>query len=187
MAPDALTAAHAIALMEMDDADAALAGICEHAEAWVRSKWGEPKDWRKPKASTDHAFGCDYWAAYPPHRDQGKTAPTWLGAWFDWGVGYTSGWQYLDPGTVRGSVAIWAGVGFEAKGHPSKVEGNEKWRAKLLNDEFVPCWFRDYHRLVRVKYPDELLVATTVEEQGQTLGRWVVAAFERLAKHVPPN
>jgi hypothetical protein len=189
MGPDALTASHAIALMEMDDADAAIAGICEHAEAWLRKNWGKPKDWRQVRgASTNHAFGCEYWASYRPHKGEGnEKAPGWLTGWFDWGVGYTSGWQYLDPGTVRGSVAFWAGAGFEAKAQPQKVAGNEEWLAQRLSDKFVASWFQDCYRLVRIEYPDELLVATAVEEQGRTLGEWIVKAFEALAADVPPH
>jgi hypothetical protein len=78
---------------------------------------GDPKNWKQVRgASTDHGFGCEYWASYRPHKGEiDKQAPTWLSGWFDSGVGYTSGWQYLDAGTVRGSVAFWAGAGFETK------------------------------------------------------------------------
>lgn len=187
MVPDALTAAHALALMDMQDADAALAGICEHAEAHVRKHWREPTGWQTPRgASQGHAFGRDYWATYVPHCGDGEQAPTWLGAWFEWGVADLPAWQYLDAGTLRGSVAVFAGAGFETKGQPSKVQGNEEWLAQRIGDGFVSCWF-NFYRLARFKYPDELLVATTVEDQGRILGEWVVAAFEKLAGHVPPN
>jgi hypothetical protein len=44
-----------------------------------------------------------------------------------------------------------------------------------------------WHRLVRLKYPDELLAQTTLEARGQALGEWIVEAFERLAQNAPPQ
>jgi hypothetical protein len=59
--------------------------------------------------------------------------------------------------------------------------------ASLLNAGFIWCWFSEYYRLVRVKYPDELLLATTLEAQGLELGRWVVETFKLLKAKPPPH
>ena len=42
-----------------------------------------------------------------------------------------------------------------------------------------------FDKLVRLRYPDELLVATTLPEQGRLLGQWVLDAFEALALEPP--
>ena len=41
-------------------------------------------------------------------------------------------------------------------------------------------------KVARLRYPDELLAATTLEAQGRDLGRWVLAAFAALADDTPP-
>ena len=68
-----------------------------------------------------------------------------------------------------------------------EVAENEPWLAERIHDGFHVCWFNGYNRLVHLKYPDELLVATNIEDQEQTLGRWVVEAFQALADSPPSN
>jgi hypothetical protein len=59
------------------------------------------------------------------------------------------------------------------------------WANARLADGFIRSAFY-WHRLVRLKYPDELLGETTAEAQGENLGAWVVEAFRSLADNVPP-
>jgi hypothetical protein len=177
----------ALALMEANEAEEAVAGICEHADAWVAAHWGKPTQWAEQRgASTDPDYGLGYWANYETHQASEVPAETWRGGWFEWGLRNTEDFQYIDPEDIRGSNAFYAGVAFEAKANPVKIEGNEAWVNARLAETFVSAWFA-WHRLVRLKYPDELLAQTTLETQGQALGEWVVEAFERLAQNAPPR
>ncbi len=45
-----------------------------------------------------------------------------------------------------------------------KVKGNEPWLAERIHDGFQACWFNGYNPLLRLKHPDELLVATNIED-----------------------
>jgi hypothetical protein len=184
MDPDALSAAHALALMQASEAEDAIAGICEHGDAFVQKGWGKPIDYAKPprSASKDPAFGVGYWVSFdaqPPEK-------TWQEGWFEWGNDNPENWQYIDEDDIRGSNAVYAGAGFNAKTNPHTVEKNEPWVASLLSAGFVWCWFGGYYRLLRVKYPDELLAATTLEGQGQALGGWIVETFKLLEAQPPP-
>ena len=184
MDPEALDVGMALA-MEVNEAEEAVAGICEHADAWVMTHWGKRTGQRGD--STDPKYGLDYWANYQPNRAGETVSPTWQGGWFEWGMRNTEGLDYMNEDDIRGANVFYAGVTFEAKANPAKTAGNETWLNGRLAEGFFTTWFGGYHRLVRLKYPDELLAQTTLEAQGQALGEWVVQAFERLTQNVPPH
>lgn len=184
--PDALTAASALALMESHAADAAVAGICEHADALLQDEWGDRGSHQTTRASTrPPAFGRDYWANRDTHRGGGTGSPTWRGAWFEWGLRDTSQMQYFDD--ARGSWAFMAGATLITKDNPRTLPDNHQWLARRLADEFHYFSLGNYYRLARVRYPDELLAKTTLEEQGRELGRWAFDAFAALEHDPPPT
>lgn len=185
MDPDALTAVHALSLMSSGEAEDALAGVCEHADAAVSVEWGKPTDYGKParSRSDEAAFGVGYWASF----DARPAAETWREGWFEWGNDDPENWQYIDADEIRGSNVFYAGAGFKAKTNPYVVEENEAWIASLLSAGFVWCWFGDFYRLVRVKYPDELLSETTLEGQGLLLAGWIAETFRLLEASPPPH
>jgi len=183
--PDALTAASALALMEFHAAGAAVAGICEHADAVLQDEWGDRKDHQTTRASTrPPAFGRDYWANWDTHRTGGTGSPTWRGGWFEWGLRDTSQMYYFDA--ARGSWAFMAGATLITKDNPRTLPDNHEWLARRLADEFHYFSLGPYYRLARVRYPDELLAKTTLEEQGRELGRWACDAFAALEDDPPP-
>jgi hypothetical protein len=185
MDPEALDAAYVLALMEANDAEAAAASICEHADAWVMKHWGARTGFvTRRGASTEPDYGLGYWANYSPDPTSSVAADTWRGGWFEWGMRNTEDMEYVDA--PRGSYAFYAGASFEAKSNPYKTSDNEAWMNARLADGFVRAWFTRY-RMVRLKYPDELLAYTTLEDQGQALGQWVVEAFHVLAANAPPH
>ncbi len=188
MDPEALDAGLALALMEANEAEEAAGGICEHADAWITSNWSVRTSQATSRGSSaEPAFGLGYWANYEANRPSETASPTWQDAWFEWGLRNTAELDYINEEDLRGAHVFYAGVTFEAKANPAKAAGNEPWLNTLLSDEFFATWFGGYHRLVRLKYPDELLAQTTLETQGQALGEWVVQAFERLAQNAPPH
>jgi hypothetical protein len=188
MEPEALDAVQALALMEVNEAEAAAAGICETADAWISKTWGARTNQAMPRgSSTEPDYGLGYWANYDATRPGQAGVETWRGAWFEWGLRNTEELDYVDADDLRGSNVFHAGVTFAPKASPAQVEGNESWLNARLAEGFMATWFGGYHRLVRLKYPDELLAWTTLDEQGEALGRWVVEAFEALASNAPPS
>jgi hypothetical protein len=187
MDPEALDASLALALMEANEAEEAAAGICEHADAWVAAHWGRRTNQATRGRSTEPAFGLGYWANYEPNRPSETASPTWQGAWFEWGLRNTAELDYVNEEDLRGANVFYAGVTFEAKANPTKTVGNEPWLNARLSGRFLTTWFGNYHRLVRLRYPDELLAQTALETQGQALGEWIVEAFEHLAQNAPPQ
>jgi hypothetical protein len=185
MDPEALDVASALALMESNNAEAIIEVICEHADALVAREWAPRIEARMTgRANPMPDFGLDYWAKYPLVTTALAPSKTWRGGWLEWGMRNTEEIEGLDD--PRGSLVFYAGASFEAKLNPIKAEGNEEWANARLADGFLRSAFY-WHRLVRLKYPDELLAHTTLEDQGRALGEWVVAAFQALAANVPPH
>jgi len=182
--PDALTAASALALMDFNVAAASAAGICEHADDFAQMGWGAPADCQKTRHNRPvPAFGTSYWATYDAHRTGDEPSPNWRGAWFEWGMRQTASMDRIDA--PRGSWAFVAGVTL-TKDNPTRVPDNAEWYGRLIAGGFKYFWLDPYYRLARVRYPDALLAATTLEEQGRSLGQWVAETFAQLAEEPPP-
>ena len=180
--PDALTVSSALALMQYEQAEEAAAGICEHADAFVAEHRGDRTDFAKNR-SGEPTYGLDYWSNYEPHRRSANPPPRWEGMWFEWGLRYGPYLQYIDE--LRGTYAFIAGATTHyAKDKPATRSGNEAWMARRHADGFHRAWLDNY-KLVRLRYPDELLVASRLEEQGRVLGTWIVEAFEALEDDPP--
>jgi hypothetical protein len=60
------------------------------------------------------------------------------------------------------------------------------WAARLHESHgFMPI--RDnMQRFARIAYPEEVLVGRSLQEQGESLGRWVVATYRALYAAGPP-
>jgi hypothetical protein len=183
--PDALNTASALALMEFENAAEAIAGICEHAAAVVKAGWGLPESERTAGRSAPVAdYGLAYWAAYATHRPEELPAPTWKDIAFNWAMVATEDLSgYENP---RGAFAFTATAAISTKNKNLMGEpDNQEWMARRLADHFTPFWTGGYYHLGRVRYPDELLGQTSLEEQGRELGRWIVDSFALLAKDPP--
>jgi hypothetical protein len=179
--PDALTVTSALALMHYEQAEAAAAGICEHADAYVTEHWNVPTD--RTTHRGEPAYGLAYRAAYDACRRGEVAHPRWGSYEFKWALSHGPSLQYVDQ--HRGTYVFTAGAAtYYAKDEASKRAGNEGWMARRQADGFQRAWLTDY-LLVRLRYPDELLVASTLETQGRTLGAWIVEAFEALGSDPP--
>jgi len=184
MDPEALTAAHALALLEHDAAAAAVAGICEQGDAYVQKHWSDRGSFQQTRKG-DPRYGLGYWANYSPYRRGDTAAERWGGGWFEWGLRDTAGMEYLTE-EKRGSFAFTAGVTLHAKSNPARVEANQQWLSERRADGFTYFWHGGYYRVCKPRYPDELLATTSLEEQGTALGKWAVESFEALADNPPP-
>jgi hypothetical protein len=180
--PDALTVSSALALMYYEQAQEAAAGICEHADAVVSERWGDRTDCAKNR-SGDPTYGLGYWANYEPNARGSQPHERWGSAWFEWGLRYGPSLQFVDD--RRGTHMFIAGAAtYYAKDEAATRAGNEAWMGRRHADGFQRAWLDNY-RLVRIRYPDELLVASSLEEQGGVLGQWIVDAFTALAADPP--
>ena len=180
--PDALTVSSALALMQYEQAEEAAAGICEHADAHVTDHWGDRTN-AAARRGGDPAHGLDYWANYAPHRRGEDQHALWQGTWFEWGLRYGPYMNYVDG--LRGSYVFIAGASTSyAKDEPARRPGNETWMGRRQSDGFHRTWLDNY-KLVRMRYPDELLAASTLDAQGRALGEWIVEAFEALVEDPP--
>ena len=50
--------------------------------------------------------------------------------------------------------------------------------------EYLSDW---YWRLIRYRYPEQLLAETTMEQQAKSLADWIIQAFQALADSPPPK
>jgi hypothetical protein len=132
----------------------------------------------------DQGFDCA--ANYEAARTRRATVTSWLGGWFEWGVDDAEDLDYVDAEDLRGSTLFYAGVTFEAKANPLKLAGNEAWLNARLSEGFLATWFDGYHRLVRLRYPDQLLAQSTLDAQGRNLGEWIVETFATPSANPPP-
>lgn len=183
MDPDALTASSALALMEADAGAAAAAGICEVADGHVRELWARPRHFRRVGGGAGSpSFGPGYWATYAVDRTGTDQTP-WEGAWFEWGLRRVEDMRDVEP--RRGSWAFIAGATFPAKDDRTTRSRNAEWRERHAADGFASFSVGGYDRLARLRYPDELLAMTTLEDQGLALAEWVVNAFKALSADPP--
>lgn len=184
MDPDALTATYALALLEQDAAAAAAEGVCELADEYVQKHWGPRGSFQQTRKG-DPAYGIGYWANFSPHLAGGAAAESWRGGWFEWGLRATGGMEYLDE--KRGSWTFTAGATLHAKANPAKVDTNQEWLSHRRGQGFAYYWHSGYYRLSRLRYPDELLNKTSLEDQGRLLGEWIVETLTMLADAPPPT
>jgi hypothetical protein len=175
MAPDLLTVEHAFALRANNDAAAAIAGLMEHAEALIQHRWGT----RQPRGAK--AYGPGYWRHFKCASGEARAGAdsNWRDSVFEWGMFQDSG--YLeDP---RNAWVFLSGATMGRKS-PAKVAGNEGWLAERRDDGFE---YNGKSGLYRHLYPEELLAATTFDEQVERLGSWVVESFQLLERANPPH
>jgi hypothetical protein len=184
MDPDALTATHAIALLEHDAAAAAVAAICGRADEELQRIWGKRGSHLPDRsAARSPAYGLGYWANYPAHREGDIKAPGWDQGWFEWGLRDTAGMQFLDES--RGSFAFMAGATLNTP--ELRKSAAEAWFARRRSEGFQWLWHSGRYRLVRLRYPDELLSGTSIDTQGRALAEWIHEAFQTLADDPPES
>ena len=171
-----LTPIHHVALAHYRDAVSSLLAACDIASRWVREHWdapGEQVNWRAGSRIPD-----DRWETHSPWPEGGQDV--------DWGL-WSCGWNLygdsarLLPDGRRGVPCFIAGLRKEAEG----IDDSE-W-AQRLRDANFEIWPRWGHQVRRVAYPEEVVVGRGIEAQGESLGRWIVDAFQRLFEIGPPR
>lgn len=168
---EALTSAHTFALSARLASERAVARVIEFAMATIDATWGKPKNLRK--AGSAPSFGVGWWASYPSPQ------PQWGSAWFEWAL--TGDDIRPEP---RDALAFFAGATFpSAKEHRAQ---KPEWFADLALHGFESVWWYQW-RVWRPLYPEHLLASDLIDEQGRTLGEWVVKTFQQLQSSPPPQ
>ena len=180
MDEEVLTSEHAFVLAAQPAAFGAVTPVCELADAYVQEHWAARGDFSRRPRTEKAAYGPDYWAHYPRAREPGAEREAWRDSVFEWALKLDTsrdeprnGWTFV------------AGLTILSRESPATVADNAEWLADLRQRGFE--YLQDsYWRLWRFRYPEELLSESTLDGQGERLGKWVVDAFETLAGHPPP-
>lgn len=182
MEQELLTAEHAFVLGAAPAAMNTVANVVKLADAAIAGAWGGRQSAKT--RGTKPAYGLDYWGHYGPPATGGAPAPaSWRSANLIWGLGGDQ-----DRAEPRDAYVFYAGATFQAsRENPAAVAENGDWLAARRTHGFEYVYYEDYWQLLRFKYPEELLAATTPDEQTQTLAGWVIESFRLLANTPPPN
>ena len=170
-----LTPIHHLALANYSEAVTSLLAACDVASRWVAENWTPPSD---RKWASRGQLLLDMWDAYDvvpadmPPQD-------WRG--WGWGWNLFADASQLMPEGRRGAPCFIAGIRKDQEGIDDAA-----WATKLRDAGFE-IWPRWGQQVRRVAYPEEVLIGRTLDAQGQSLGRWIVESFRRVASIGPPS
>ena len=187
MDPEAVGPEHLTALGFIAEANRALALVCERAHQYLVSTTtvpGPPTKESQPRSGRldgPYRVGYSAWWYPPPQLDKER----WNDVWFEWG---TQG-SNREAG-VQG-MFFYAGVSIDKDQVFDQGATRVDWRAQL--EQGVPdpddgtnervifrYWMGTAGRLWRVALPQNVLHGTTIEAQGESLGRWVEQTYRAL-------
>ncbi|MBV9101908.1 MAG: hypothetical protein JO198_12805 [Candidatus Dormibacteraeota bacterium] len=178
MDPGRLTAEHAFIADALPSAATAYAALWEVAEGVIFNEWLKPR----PGGMRQIMNMYRVFDLKPP--DGQSLAETWRGNFLEWGMRPD---DFLGAES-RQALVFYAGLTITSspKQDPLLSAGNRGWLATLEGNGFRHV-VSYYPRIWRLLYVDELLTQPSLEEQGQQLGRWVLAAFTSLCAAQPPS
>jgi hypothetical protein len=182
---EALSPLHMVVISEMEPTEQAVKTVCELASDYLSRHWGAPEsraEGRQPR------FGLGYWEVHraAPH---GEPAQSWDPALWSWDL------MRSDAGVQesRGGVPVFMSGLTVDKGTPLATgEHGERW-LKGLNAafEYPQDKFRRVsdirERIVRVAYPEEILIGRSLQAQADALGAWIRAGYKALYAVGPPG
>lgn len=114
------------------------------------------------------------------HNTITPESPAWGDAWLEWGFR-----KDMRP-EARGAYAFVAGVTFPKKADIAGEERHQEWLVARLNQGFEHETYDGWPRVWSYRYPEQLLVASTFEEQADLLAGWVLERFDTLTA-IPPT
>ena len=178
---EALGPEHFTALAYGGQARAAIEVVTQEAARVLIEARGEPID--DHRRHRKQAYGLGYWQTW--HAAVPEGGGDWEGAWLDWKITESRGG---DLGVPAGRVFVMAGLS-----KPVGQEFDSEWRERLgavvtASGERLKLrrWKGDHERLQRVAYPHEVLRGASLEEQGASLGHWVLETFTAIEGVGPP-
>jgi hypothetical protein len=172
MDPDRLTAEHLVAFAHHKEAFEALELVCSAAISDVAQMWG-------PLAPEQYnsRYGNTSWWMFPTSRPGGTPVAA---REFELDLFRDSSSCFRDgrPGVPVFTVGTSGEPGTVSTIDPETADELTRAGFQLLPKASLLS--NSWDRIWRRAYPDELLAGATLEEQGKSLARWVVDAFERL-------
>jgi hypothetical protein len=178
MDPDVITPLHLVAFAEHRRALEGIVLALEVAGGYIEREWNERLG-REERADTT--------VGYHENHAKGKRGQPLA----DWGPNCFWDWNLVGNDSLlddsRGGVPFFiAGAGVGKRQVLVTAEG-AGWAANLYESHgFVEMNSNSYSRFVRVAYPEEVLVGRTLQQQGESLGQWVVNSYAALYAAKPP-
>lgn len=167
-----LTTDLALAFALRAKSEATIRTLIKVADQYVRTQWGERVDDRPDRRRTLERW----WAHYPKSEHGAPVSAAWGDANFELALKLDSSRL---AGRPRDVDAFVAGLTFGAD-NPFQGAPDNEWIKALEDQDFVHS-HDDRHRMWRYLYPEQLLAHTSLKDQGEALGAFVVDAFRALA------
>jgi hypothetical protein len=171
MPAQAMTTELALSLTVRDAARKTTAALCEIVHERVLERYAD----EGTKGGGIPHYGPDLWAKHA----LAPSSSAWSGAWLEWGLRLDSARR-----EARGAYAFVAGVTFHRSANAAGDPRNNEWLAARLDQGFEQVT-DDGPRLWSYHYPEQLLIASTFEEQTDLLAGWVLERFDTLTAHPP--
>jgi len=166
-----LTTELALSLAVRPAATQTAAALCEIVHERVLQRY----DSEGAKGGGIPTYGPRFWAKH----SIAPGSPSWGGAWLEWGLRHDSARR-----EARNAYAFVAGVTFHKGANAAGDPRHREWLDARLDQGFEQVT-DDGPRLWSYHYPEQLLIASTFEEQADLLAGWVLERFDKLAAHPP--
>jgi len=183
--PEVIRPEHLVALAYSDEAETALAAMCERASGHVQRAWGSaPDGFAEASRTRAPDYGWQYWEGW-----RRSDTPEGLGdLWLDWNA-------CNEPAHLEAEGrSLFFMSGLVADEHESlapttqdEVRRRELLEAGVHLDGRV-CRFKRIsdrnERFAQTARPEEVLVGRTLDQQAESLATWIVTGFKALTMPV---
>jgi hypothetical protein len=174
MDEDRLTVEHAFVVSALPSTIAVMTRIWEVVDQQMKKEWFAPSVARR--ASLVHTF-----TNYAIDRGKSELASTWgSSSWLEWGIRPDA----FREDQARGELVLYAGLSVVTKGSPLADPKNAPAVRALENLQFHRV-FSEFPRLFRLRYVDDLLRFSTLEEQARDVADWVLETFQLIVANAP--
>lgn len=177
---DALGPEHMTALVYRREAESGLPALCAAAMRVAEEKLGRHgAQYENVGRSKGPVYGLGYWSTWDLPGD-------WDGAWFDWMLDESGGG---DLGIQKGHVYVQAGLSKPRGGEFSPASWQDGFHAGLragAQRAIFRRWRGDHERLKRVAYLHQIVRGDTLDEQGASLGEWLIETYRAIEAYGPP-
>lgn len=170
----------------MGEASTALEVIRARASEYVAQVLGPPDGEERPRDRYAIAYSARW--QRPPDFDPSR----WNDAWFDWGTGSMNREVGMSGVYVYAGLSIDKPGAFDAGAAPDWQADLERGVPAPNGAAGEPVVFRSWpgaraRRLRRVALPQDVVRGSTLEAQGDSVGRWVEETYRALLAHGAPR
>jgi hypothetical protein len=174
MDEERLTVQHAFVAAALPGTQSIITRVYEVIDAYLRREWSAPTAQRKGNLS-------NIWMNYPLDPRGSDFATTWgPRSWLEWGLRP----DVFRDDEARRSLVFYSGLNATAKENPLIIPGNAPAVYALEAQGFQGV-FSEYPRLWRLRYVEDVLALSTLEEQALALADWVLTSFRAVVAAAP--